>query len=204
MQQQRIRLTTPPGKFCWPKLNEADYGSADFPVPDGQFVVNLEFNPNDTEGSWSEGSTSHTGGWKSFLERLQEIDDENYTFQCNKLGKDKAKRKSPYKVCQDDQGDDTGLYQLIIKCKATIKTRNGDRSNRPVLFDRMAEPLDKTIGGGSVGKVCFEPFGYYRPNTGAALYHTLQAVQVIDLVEGTGAEGQASAYAFDDMGAADF
>ena len=189
----KVRLTSPVGLFCWPKLQTPDYGSTEFPIEKGQYIVNVEFDPMDTEGSWAIGKQQCEGGWKSFVEHLQYIDDENYSEQCTAKGKTELKRRELFKECLDSDGNPTGKYQMVVKCKAVITKGKGkaseqDFENRPGLFDAGLKPLKSTIGGGSLGKVSLEPYGYFRSNTGAALYLTLQAAQITELKEqdGTG------------------
>lgn len=195
-----MRLTTPPGLFCWPKLNAPDYGSTEFPVEKGQYMVNIEFDPEDTEATWAVGKEQRVGGWKAFVEYLEELDHENYVLQCNKKGKDKLARRELFKEVLDSDGNSTGKLQMVVKCKAVItkgkgKTSEQDFENRPGVFDSQKNvfPKDTIIGGGTVGRVSLEPYGYYRSNTGSALYLTLQAVQVLDLKE---VDGTADSYGF--------
>lgn len=42
-----VKLTTPRATFKWPKLNEPDYGSKQYPNPDGSYSVKLVFDEND-------------------------------------------------------------------------------------------------------------------------------------------------------------
>jgi hypothetical protein len=44
---KRITMNTPKGTAKWPKLSEPDYGTKDYPKPDGEYSVKLVFDETD-------------------------------------------------------------------------------------------------------------------------------------------------------------
>ena len=48
-KKQRIKMTTPPGIFIWPKLNQINYGSEKYPVKDGNFEVKISIDKTHPE-----------------------------------------------------------------------------------------------------------------------------------------------------------
>ena len=82
--------------------------------------------------------------------------------------------------------EDIGKSSIVIKRKVAMP--NGSTRDAPRLVDRNKNPLDVTVGNGSKVKVQYrvwETDNKYGSFKGL----DFQAMQVIDLVEGTGADG---------------
>jgi hypothetical protein len=102
----------------------------------------------------------------------------------------------PYKVHQDEDGNDTNLVAFNFKMAAGgLSTKTKEKwSRRPALFNAKGKPIDPTkinIGGGSTVKVAFELYLFYTPLVGAGVSLRLSAVQVINLVEYAGRDAKA-------------
>lgn len=182
---KNIRFTTPPAIFAWPHLNEPTYGSELYRKDKPYYDVALRFNPADTQLSWIEGKEQMSGGWKAFMERLQELADEQYEDAVMRMSvdKDEIERIQLVRPVLDDNKQETGELMLTCKCPAQHQTKSGELvDNRPHIFDMHGKPVEEKVGGGTLGRVRIEPYTWTRGKK-VGLYLTLQAVKVINLVE---------------------
>jgi hypothetical protein len=98
----------------------------------------------------------------------------------------------PYEEEYTEDGEPTGNIEFKFKLKAYRKNDDGTMSKRTVrIVDAMKNKWDDDVivGSGSIIRVAFIPRPYYAASTntyGVACY--LNAVQVIELVEGGGAD----------------
>ena len=91
------------------------------------------------------------------------------------------------KVRKDDEG-------FFIKLKRKTLWPSGDAQNPVKVVDEFGDPIDgATVGNGSVVNIQYNTFQTKFGNPG----HSLQAVQVIELVkyEGNGAQGDEFSFA---------
>jgi hypothetical protein len=87
------------------------------------------------------------------------------------------------------QSTDDGYVIFNFKMKASginSKTKQ-PFEQKPKIFDHNLDllPEDKSIWGGSIIRVTYEPFGYSGPATGIGCTLRLKSVQVKKLVEGS-------------------
>lgn len=103
-----------------------------------------------------------------------------------------------FNLVYDDDEKETGEIEMNIKMVASGTYKSGPKqgktwTRKPSVYDSKMKPMDGSkVWGGSKGYVSFEVGidkdgqpGYFIPGTGAAgLSLKLQAVQVIELVQG--------------------
>lgn len=191
-------FVTPRGVFRYPKLNEPDYGTKDFPKPDGEYSVRLILTEEQAE---------------PLLAKLQPVLDETVADAENKFKElPVATRKKLKEVTVNDlyqieydpeTEEPTGNLIFKFAMKASGKTKTGKSwSRKPVLFDAKGKKLPKDspdIWGGTEGKVAFEARPYFIAGTGAAgLKLSLNAVQIIDLVSGGGRDAEGYGFGEED------
>lgn len=193
-----IDLITPKGVAIYPKLNTP---STTF-HQEGEYEVKLRIDP-DADGALL-GKADAT-----FAEMVTAIEAQQATYLADKqaelaASKDPKNRKKAKEITSkefgaDDIGDDeepTGNRIIKLKMKASGVSKDGKPwSRKPKLFDAKGRALPDdapAIWGGSVLKVAAKAVPYYMPKeneVGTTLY--LEAVQVIELVSGSGRTAEA-------------
>lgn len=105
---------------------------------------------------------------------------------------------TPYSMVVDEEtGEETGDVEFTFKSKASgVSKKTGKEWSRKVkLFDAKKKPVTEDVWGGSTIKVAFVPSVYFiNAKVGYGVKLNLEAVQVIDLVTGSG--GTADQYGF--------
>lgn len=195
------KMTTPRASFKWPKLTEPDYGSNQYPKPDGEYTVKLVFNEDDPafQSFRAKIEKAHERAVKLGEEKF----DELKVGTRKKLGEITV--NEPFTIVYDNETEEpTGEVEMKVSMKASGTVKKGPRAGKtwqrkPQLFDAKGKPMIKTpdIWGGTVGKVSFSfvSDGYFIPGTGACgISFQLEAVQIIDLV--SGGQRQAGDYGF--------
>lgn len=116
----------------------------------------------------------------------------------------KAKKKNPkegnvpWSTVLDDDGNETDEIEFNFKSKATITTKDGKTLTKKInCFDSKGKPMPEGIDiwGGSKLKVAFQAVPYDVAASGVGLSLRMTAVQVIDLVQGSGGNS-GSSYGF--------
>jgi len=204
---QAPKGTTFKGKFKWPKLNEPDYGTKDYPKPDGEHSLKLVGQVNDPEV-------------QAWIARWQPVHDEAIKRAEEEFAKlPVATRKKLGKVTvnplytelyDEETEKPTGEIEIKFAMQYSGTYKSGPKQGkkwfrRPGIFDARGNEMKPapSIWGGTIGHVAFEcginkegmP-GYFIPGTGAAgLSLRLAAVRILDLVS----EGSrdAASYGFD-------
>lgn len=196
------KMTTPRGTFVWPKLVEPDYGSKEYPKPDGEYSVKVRFDAEDPAFI----------PFKKKIDAALEAAVENARAQFAELKPATRKKlgdisiNEPFEVVYDEDENETGevLMKFTMKAGGIVKKgpRQGKRwARKPQLFDAKGKPMLKApeIWGGTVGKVSFSFItdGYFIPGTGATgIKLQLEAVQIIELV--SGGQRQGSDFGFEE------
>ena len=204
-----VKMVSPRLTFVFPKLTAPDYGTKDYPKPDGEYS---------TKGRMAADSPEA----KAFIAKLQpHVDaamaDAEKQFKelkvetRKKLGS--VKWNDLYTVLYDQETEEpTGEIEFKFAMKASGERKKGPKSGsrwhrQPDIFDARGVPMKKLpdIWSGTVGKVSFEISPYFIPGTGVGgLKLALLGVQVIDLVSGGGRNasdhgfGEEEGYAHDD------
>ncbi len=127
--------------------------------------------------------------------------------EAGKLAQEKMKGKGkqikwapePFFAEQDESGDLTGNTIFKFKTKAQIVSKDGKViENRVPIFDSAGKPLkDVQVWSGSKLKCSADLIPYYTAVVGAGVSLRLRAVQVIELVEGSG--GNAQGFGFSEV-----
>lgn len=185
------KMTSPRASFKWPKLTEPDYGSSQYPKPDGEYSVKLVFDESDP-------------AFQSFRSKIEKHHARAVELGREKFGELKVDTRKklgditvnePFTVVYDNETEEpTGEVEMKVSMKASGTVKKGPRAGKtwnrkPQLFDAKGKPMLKTpdIWGGTIGKVSFTfvTEGYFISGTGACgISFQLEAAQIIDLVSG--------------------
>lgn len=210
-KQKFPTFTTPKLVFKFPKLIEPDFGSTEYPKPDGEFSTKGIAKLSDP-------------AVQAFLGKLQPLHDEAVAKgeeEFKKLKVETRKKLGQVKVndlfttlYDQETEEETGEIEFKFAMPHRIEIKKGPNAGKviykyPALFDAKGKPIivrdkqGKTLAnapqlwGGTVGKVSFEARPYFIPGTGAAgLKLALTAIQIIDLV--SGGQRSASSYGFEE------
>lgn len=187
-------FVSPKGTAKYPRLNEVDYGTDEYPIDGGQYSVKLVMSKEQAQPLIDQLELLH----KEAVAKGKAAD---------KKRKPQLKKKAAFNVndfyspVYDEDDNETDDVEFSFKMKASGKNKKTQKEwkRRPGLFDANKKPIDPkkvSIWGGSTVKVAFETSPYFIAATGAAglgLY--LKAVQVIDLV--TAGQQSAESCGFD-------
>lgn len=195
------KMTTPRASFKWPKLTEPDYGTNQYPKPEGEYSTKLVFREDDP--AFQSFRTKIEKAHAVAVENAREAFKELKVATRKKLGD--ITINEPFTVVYDQETEEpTGEVEMKVSMKASGEVKKGPRkgkkwSRKPQLFDAKGKPMMKVpdIWGGTVGKVSFTfaSDGYFIPGTGACgISFQLEAAQIIDLV--SGGQRQAGDYGF--------
>lgn len=196
-KKQAPRFVTPRLILKWPKLHQIDFGTNEYPKPDGEYSTRGVMQADDREV-------------QAFLKKLQPLYDEAMAMAEEEFKKLKVetrkklggvKANSLFTTLYDQETEEpTGEIEMKFAMKASGTVQKGPRAGtvwkaKPDIFDAKGRPMVKVpeIWSGTIGKISFETNPYFIPGTGAAgLRLKLKGVQVIDLV----AAGQRSASSY--------
>lgn len=204
----KITGVSPKLRFKYPKLNEPDYGSKEFPKPDGEFSTKAVGRLDDPQV-------------QAFIAKWQPMHDEAIKRAEAEFAKlPVATRKKLGKVTvnplytelyDEETEEPTGEVEFKFAMQASGTYKSGPKQGkkwhrRPEIFDAKGNKMHPapSIWGGTIGRVSFEVGtdkegqpGYFIAGTGVAgLTLRLAAARIIELVS----EGSrdASSYGFDD------
>lgn len=190
------KITSPRLTFKFPKLHAVDYGSKDYPKPDGEYSV---------KGIAKAGEPA-TDKFLLTLQPLYDAAIAQAEEEFKKLKVETRKKLGSVKpndlfttLYDQETEQPTGEIEFKFAMKASGISRKEEEmaakegrkpkrwNRKPDIFDARGVPMRKTpeIWGGTIGKVSFEASPYFIPGTGAAgLKLSLSGVQIIDLVQG--------------------
>ncbi|NPU64618.1 DUF2815 domain-containing protein [Bradyrhizobium sp. 83012] len=197
------------GIFKFPKLNDPDYGTKEYPKENGEFSTKLVGRIDDPDV-------------QAFIAKWQPMHDEaikraEAEFKALPVATRKKLEKvtvNPlYTEIYDEETEEpTGEIEIKFAMQYSGVYKSGPKqgqkwTRRPAIFDAVSkQPMKKVpqIWGGTVGRIAFEVGlnkegqpGYFIPATGAAgLTLRLQAARIIDLV--SAGQRDASGYGFGD------
>lgn len=191
-------FTSPRGTYVYPKLNEPDYGTDEFPKPDGEYSLRLRLTEAEAEplleklkpllqAAYEEGRAKFAELPVATRKKLKDI-TENELFQ---VEYDKETEEPTGNV----------LFKFAMKASGKSKKTGKEWSRKPVIFDAKGKKMVNApaIWGGTVGKVSFEVRPYFIVGSGAAgLKLGLNAVQIIDLVSGGGRDAEGYGFGEED------
>ena len=105
----------------------------------------------------------------------------------------------PWKLEENDEGEETGFLVVKAKLKAERKLRGDMVKQRPSLFDENGQPwdMDVPVWGGSVVAMSVEPKYWFMGSIGGCgCTLDLRAAQVMSLVNGENESGSAEDFGF--------
>jgi hypothetical protein len=195
-----VKMNTPLGVAKWPKLTEPDYGTKDYPKPEGEYSVKLVFNESDP------AFVAFREKMESFMVPVEAMAEEKFAElkkpQRDKLGS--PSRNDIFTPIYDEDDEPTGEVEMKLTMKASGVVKKGPRegkkwSRKPQLFDALGRPIKGKIDvwGGSelIIAFSFTEGGYFIPATGAyGIKLQLEAAQVVTLRQG--GERSADDYGF--------
>lgn len=190
----RVKLVSPKATFRYPKLNEPDYGTDDYPIEGGAYSVQLVM-PADEAKVLIDQLQPH---YEKAIAEGQEKFDQLPVAQRKKHGS--LKEQMFYTEEFDKETEEpTGNVIFKFKMKASGKDKKTGKawSRKPTIFDAKGKPMIPvpSIWGGTVGKVSFEVGPYFvQGQVMAGISLALNAVQIIDLRSGGG--GDAASHGF--------
>lgn len=183
------KFTSPRLTFKYPKLSEPDYGTKEYPKPDGEYSTRGVAQADDPI-------------IKAFIAKLAPMHAEAVALaeQEFKAMKVEARKKlggvkvnDLFTTLYDQETEEpTGEIEFKFAMKAGGVVKKGPKtgqkwSRKPDIYDAKGQLLKKApaIWGGTIGKVSFEASPYFISGTGAAgLKLNLLGAQIIDLVSG--------------------
>lgn len=194
-----LKARTPRGVFRFPALSAADYGTADYPCPEGRYKVDVILSEAEAQPLLKT--------LEPLLEQARVEGEEG--FAALKVEQRKKLKNLTlndlYSVEYDKETEEpTGNLIFNFKMAASGKsTKNGvtrEWNRKPQLFDAKGKPLTgklPDIWGGTIGVVAFEASPYFIAGTGAAgVSLKLSAAQIIELR--SGGQRDASDFGFDE------
>ena len=191
---KRFKGTTPRGVFVFPKLTEPDFGSKEYPDPDGSFKVQLRL-PEAVARSLID---SLQGEMDKAVAQGREAFAKLPVATRKKLG-DITVNDFYTPVYDKETEEPTGDVLFRFKAKASGKSKKTGKPWKRVvpLYDARGKIVKglKEIWSGTEGKISFSAFPYFVAATGACgLSLALEAAQIIRL--SAGGERSASDYGF--------
>lgn len=192
-KRERLKLVSPKAPFRYPKLNNPDYGTNDYPIEGGQWSVQIILPVEEA---------------KVLIDKLQPLHDkavEEGQIKFDQLGVAQRKKLGDLKVqsffteeYDKETEEPTGNVIFKFKMKASGKDKKTGKpwSRKPTIFDAKGQPMKSIpeIWGGTTGKVSFEASPYFIVGQGmAGISLNLNAVQIIELRSGG---GNAESYGF--------
>lgn len=184
-----LKLTTSRVNLAWPKLSEPDFGSKEYPKPDGEFSTKARVALDDA-------------ALKSWLPKLQKFHDEAVEWAKKEFAglKPETRRKlkevtvNPLftELLDQETEEPTGEVEFKFAKKASYVAKKGPKAGQRIhtkvaIYDSLGGVIRKVpeIWGGTVAKVSFTATPYFIPGTGAAgVKLNLDAVQIIVLRKG--------------------
>lgn len=181
-------LMSPKGRLKWPKIKEPDYGTEQYPDPDGSFKTSLLLDLKDPSV-------------RPFLDQIDAMMEtaremaEVAVSEMSKAAQVKLEKKGgitadeAYGEEYDREGEPTGMIELKVKRKASgISKRTGKPwKARLSVFDAKGKKMTAIpdIWSGSVARVGIELRPYFVEGTGRyGVQRSLDVVKLIELVSG--------------------
>ncbi len=184
-----LKLTTPRIRLAWPKLNAPDYGTKDYPKPDGEFSAKAVLKLDDP-------------ATREFLAKLQPFHDQAVELGKAEFAKLKPETRKKLKevsvnplyteLLDKETEEPTGEIEFKFAKKASYVAQKGPKAGQRVqtrlaIYDSLGQVIQKVpdIWSGTIARVSFTATSYFIPGTGAAgVKLNLDAVQIIVLRKG--------------------
>lgn len=199
-KQQYVKAVSPILTLKFPKLSEPDYGTQDYPKPDGEYSTKGLLDADSPEA-------------KKFIAQLQPYFDEAIADAERKFKELKVETRKKlgsvkvndlFTTLYDQETEEpTGEIEFKFAMPASGTYKKGPKegkkwSAKPGIVDSMGQIMPKppAIWGGSRARISFEISPYFIPGTAAAgLKLRLVGVQIIELR--TAGERSAASMGFD-------
>lgn len=187
-KKKPLNLMSPKGKLKWPKIKEPDYGTDQYPDPDGSFKTKILFDRKDPTVQ------PFLDKIDAALEEAREMAEEAVA-NMTKQAQVKLEKKGgitaddPYGEEYDKDGEPTGMIEMAVKRKASgISKRTGKPwKARLSVFDAKGKKMTHVpdVWSGSVARVGIELRPYFVEGTGRyGVQRSLDVVKLIQLVSG--------------------
>ena len=184
------KMNTPLGTAKWPKLTEPDYGTKDYPKPEGEYSVKMIFDGTDPK------FVAFRSKVEAFMAPVEVMAQAKFAElkkpQRDKLGAPTC--NDMFVPIYDENDEPTGEVEMKFSMKAGGVVKKGPRegkkwSRKPNLFDALGRPIkgEVAIWGGSelIIAFSFTEGGYFIPATGAyGIKLQLEAAQIVTLRQG--------------------
>jgi hypothetical protein len=192
-REKNPSFTTPVMTLNWPKLDKPDYGTKEYPKPEGQYATKARGQINSPEVKAFLAQLAPV--YRAAIEEAQQAFANLKVETRKKLGK--VTENPLYSTVYDQETEEpTGEIEFKFVLKASGVRKDGTKWNtKPDIYDALGVKIVKVpeIWGGTTARVNFEVSPYFIPGSGAAgLSLKLRAVQIVELVSG----GARSASAF--------
>ena len=199
------KFVTPKLTLKFPKLTEPDYGTKDYPKPDGEYVTKAIARADDpTIKAFLDKLTAlHREAVASGESEAKNLKIDSRKKLEAKNGKNLVAVNDLFTTVYDKETEEpTGEIEFKFAMPASGEFKKGPKAGqrwtrKPDFFDARGLPMRKVpdIWGGTVAKISFEAAPYFIPGTGfAGLKLRLLGVQVIELRQG--GQRDASAHGF--------
>jgi hypothetical protein len=188
-ERPTLKLTTPRIRLAWPKLNEPDYGTKDYPKPDGEFSTKGILKLDDP-------------ATRAFIAKLQPFHDQAIELGKAEFAKLKPETRKKLKevtvnplyteLLDKETEEPTGDIEFKFAKKASYEAKKGPKAGQRIqtrlaIYDGLGTVIQRVpdIWSGTIAKVSFTATSYFIPGTGAAgVKLNLDAVQIIVLRKG--------------------
>jgi hypothetical protein len=205
-----IVATSPRGTFVYPKLNEPDYGSKEYPVVNGQYAVRLRVQKDDpkVKAFIAKMEAALETVKETAAARVKELPVKTRKQLEAANGPSMLKINPLFSVIYDEETEEeTGEieFKFQMPAKVITKPRDGKPSKtltfKPIIADARGLPIPANklppIWGGTEGIVSFEfaEDGYFIEGSGlVGVKMRMLGVQI--LVLKSGGERSASSLGF--------
>ena len=185
-----VKINAPIAVAKYPKLTEPDYGSEQFPKPEGEYSVKLVYKETDP------AFVKFRNKLEKALEHVDAIAEKRFA-ELKKATRDKLgepKRNELFTPIYDEDDEPTGEVEMRVAMKASGVVKRGPKegkkwSRKPQLFDAFGNAIKKApaIWGGSelIVAMSYMEDGYFVAGTGAyGIKLQMEAVQIVTLNDG--------------------
>lgn len=189
-KQKSVKLNAPMAVAKWPKLTEPDYGTAEYPKPEGEYSVKLVWDETDPafikfrEKLEPYSAAAEAKGRAEFAALKKPQRDKLGDLKINPL----------FTPVYDENDEPTGQVEMKLTKRASGVVKKGPRegkkwASKPDIYDALGRQIKTKVDiwGGSeiIAAVSFIEGGYFIAGTGiCGLKLSLDAVQIITLREG--------------------
>jgi hypothetical protein len=197
---------TPRMVWDYPKLDKADYGTKDYPKPQGEYSVQARGKADDPriKALLEQLAPLFDGAVEEGKKAFKELKVDARKKLEAKNGKGGIQVNDLFTTLYDQETEEpTGEIKFKFAMAASGKYKDKGTGKdktwtaKPRIFDAKGQPIVKVpeIWGGSEGIVAFSARPYFIPGTGAVgLKLKLLAAQLCKLVQGGGRD--AAGYGF--------